>query len=113
ADGETAEQSNSEDVMEDTAQTKLGVLIPNPDELHREQDVIDKITVYCEPSAYLPKGLQVIVCGRKLCLMQGLMFGVIPVVRWTDGSTDPSYFCKAVVEQWLESQMRVNALLSK
>ena len=42
-----------------------------------------------------------------------LMWGVIPLVRITDGSSDPSYMPRPTVEQWCDHQIRMNVLLSK
>jgi hypothetical protein len=42
-----------------------------------------------------------------------LLYGRIPVSRWTDGSTDPAYFPKPVAYGWCDTQQRINACESK
>lgn len=92
---------------------RLGYTNPTHDELLREQDTVDRITVYCQRSSFLQKGMHLIVVGKKVVFQGPLLWGVIPVIRFTDGSTDPSYFPMAVMNQWIDAQMRVNAILSK
>jgi hypothetical protein len=81
----------------------------------RDEDVTERFTVYVAPHAdALPEGLHLVVVGDKVVFgPDRLMWGVIPVVPVRDGSSDPSYFPRPVMEQWLDHQMRVNALLSK
>jgi hypothetical protein len=81
----------------------------------RNEDVVERLTVYVAPHPdALPEGLQMVVVGNTVVFgPQILLWGVIPVVRVPDGSSDPSYFPRPVMEQWLDHQMRVNALLSK
>jgi hypothetical protein len=81
----------------------------------RDEDVTERFTVYVAPHAdALPEGLHLVVVGDKVVFgPDRLMWGVIPVIPVRDGSSDPSYFPRPVMEQWLDHQMRVNALLSK
>ena len=81
----------------------------------RDQEVTERLTIYVAPHPdALPEGLQMVVVGDTVVYGPSpLLFGVIPVVRVPDGSSDPSYFPRPVMEQWLDHQMRVNALLSK
>jgi len=81
----------------------------------RDEDVTERFTVYVAPHAdALPEGLHLVVVGDKVVFgPDRLMWGTIPVVPVRDGSSDPSYFPRPVMEQWLDHQMRVNALLSK
>lgn len=81
----------------------------------RNEDTVDRFTIYLAPHPdVLPNGLHLIVVGDKVVFgPEDLLWGVIPVVRVTDGSSDPSYFPRPVVEQWLDHQVRLNALLSK
>jgi hypothetical protein len=81
----------------------------------REELVVDKFTCYVQPHPEaLPNGLHVIVVGDTVVFGPGdLLWNVIPVVRLADGSSDPSYYPRPVVEQWLDHQMRINAVLSK
>ena len=81
----------------------------------RDQEVTERLTIYVAPHPdALPEGLQMVVVGDTVVYGPSpLLFGVIPVVRVPDGSSDPSYYPRPVMEQWLDHQMRVNALLSK
>lgn len=81
----------------------------------RNEDVVDRFTIYMAPHAEaLPEGLQLVVVGNKVVAGPlPLLWSTIPVVRIPDGSSDPSYYPRPVMEQWLDHQMRVNALLSK
>jgi hypothetical protein len=81
----------------------------------RDQDVTERFTVYLAPHPdVLPDGLQCIIVGDQLTFGPApLLWGTIPIVPIRDGSSDPSYFPRPVMEQWLDHQMRVNALLSK
>lgn len=93
--------------------TRLGYTMAGEEELFREQDTVERFVVYCKKSEALPNGLTLITCGQKLCFLGPLLFGVIPVARYTDGSTDPAYFPEPQMDRWIDSQMRVNAVLSK
>jgi hypothetical protein len=86
---------------------------PSVDELHLDQETVDRFTVFCERSEYLPKGLTLIVEGDRLIFVGPLLAGVVPIVRLTDGSSDPAFYPKAIMENWLEAQQRVNAITSK
>lgn len=81
----------------------------------RNEDVVERLTVYVAPHPdALPEGLQMVVVGNTVVFGPSpLLWGVIPVVRVPDGSSDPSYYPRPVMEQWLDHQMRTNALLSK
>ena len=81
----------------------------------RDQDVTERFTVYLAPHPdVLPDGLQIIIVGDQVVFGPApLMWNTIPVVPVRDGSSDPSYYPRPVMEQWLDHQMRVNALLSK
>jgi len=81
----------------------------------RDQEVVERFTIYLKPHPdVLPDGLQMIVVGDEVVFGPSpLLFGVIPVVPIRDGSSDPSYYPRPIMEQWLDHQMRVNALLSK
>lgn len=81
----------------------------------RDEDVTERFTVYAAPHPdALPEGLQLVVVGDRVVFgPEKLFFGTIPVVPVRDGSSDPSYYPRPVMEQWIDHQMRVNALLSK
>lgn len=91
----------------------VGYLGPDVDDLLQEQQTVARYTVYCEPNDYLPRGLTVIAVGKKSVFTGELLCGMVPMVRWTDGSTDPSFFCAPVMNGWLPHQMRINAALAK
>jgi hypothetical protein len=81
----------------------------------REELVVDKFTMYVAPHPEaLPNGLHVIVVGDSVVFgPDDLMWNTIPIVRVPDGSSDPSYYPRPQMEQWIDHQMRVNALCSK
>lgn len=81
----------------------------------RDEDVTERFTVYAAPHPdALPDGLQMVVVGDVVVFgPEKLFWNTIPVVPVRDGSSDPSYYPRPVMEQWIDHQMRVNALLSK
>jgi len=81
----------------------------------RDEDVTERFTVYVAPHPdALPEGLHLIVVGDKVVFGPSpLLWNAIPVVSIRDGSSDPSYYPRPVMEQWIDHQMRINALLSK
>lgn len=81
----------------------------------RNQEVVERFTIYVAPNAdVLPDGLMLVIVGDTVVYgPEKLLWGVIPVTPCRDGSSDPSYFPRPVMEQWLDHQIRVNALLSK
>lgn len=99
------------------AATALGTLIagaPDVNELKRDQELVDEYTVYCAPSWVLPHGLTLKVVGQTVVVSpRPLLYGTVPMVRWTDGSSDPSFFPRPIAYDWIPSQMRINALWSK
>jgi hypothetical protein len=92
---------------------RLGFLLPEEDELFREQEIVDRIVVYCEKSEYLPEGLTLIAVGRVIQHIGPLTYGMVPMVRFTDGSSDPSFFPQPIMDNWIDAQMRINGVLSK
>lgn len=104
--GDTNESGNARWVLD---QTTVG----EGDRL-REQETVDRYTVYVERQPdVLPDGLEMVVVGDVVVWGPGpLLFKVIPVVDVRDGSTDPSYYPRPIMEQWLDPQMRINALVS-
>lgn len=84
------------------------------DQLLENQAKVDEFTIYLDKSALLPEGLWVKTVGSKCVIKpQPLLYGRIPVSRWTDGSTDPSYFPKPIAYEWCDTQQRINACESK
>ena len=82
--------------------------------LLRDHEKVVRLTVYCEASEYLPKGLTMVAVGQKLVISpMPLPYGVVPMVRWTDGSPDPSFYPLACCMDWIEPQQRINAIISK
>jgi hypothetical protein len=81
----------------------------------RDEDVTERFTLYLAPHPdVLPEGLQIVVVGEEVVFgPKPLFWNVIPVVPVRDGSSDPSYFPRPVMEQWIDHQVRTNALLSK
>lgn len=81
----------------------------------RNEDVTERFTVYLQPHPdALPEGLQMVVVGDEVVFgPKPLLWNTIPVVPVRDGSSDPSYYPRPIMEQWIDHQMRVNALLSK
>lgn len=81
----------------------------------RAEDVTERFTVYVAPNAdVLPDGLMLVVVGDQVVYgPRELLWNAIPVTPVRDGSSDPSYYPRPVMEQWLDHQMRTNALLSK
>ena len=81
----------------------------------RDDEVTERFTVYLAPHPdALPDGLQLVVVGNEVVFGPApLLWNTIPVIPVRDGSSDPSYYPRPVMEQWIDHQMRVNALLSK
>lgn len=90
--------------------------VTNPGEAERMRNVptSERFTVYVDrhPDT-LPEGLQLVVVGNALVWgPDDLQFGVLPVIPVRDGSTDPSYFPRPIMEQWVDHQMQLNAALA-
>lgn len=90
-----------------------GLEQPDHTQLLRDQRTVERTIVYVEPCEYLPEGLSVVSVGQVATFVGPLYSGTIPVVRLTDGSSDPAYFPAAIMEQWIDSQMRVNVIKSR
>ncbi|HUT86458.1 MAG TPA: hypothetical protein VMX15_00020 [Candidatus Heimdallarchaeota archaeon] len=93
--------------------TRLGHIYPDDDALLRDQDLVERITMYCKRSEYLKNGMTLTIVGKKVVFHGPLLWDICPMIRWTDGSTDPAFFPMPIMDGWLDSQMRVNATLSK
>lgn len=80
----------------------------------RDQDTVERFTIYIDPHPdVLPDGLQMVVIGDAVVWGPGpLLFKLIPVVPVRDGSSDPSFLPRPIMEQWIDHQVRVNALIS-
>lgn len=103
----------TENLFNNFPMLRMGYQLPNIDELLVEQDKINRYTIYCEKSFGLPKGLSMVVVGQKIVFQGPLLIGCCPMVRWTDGSTDPSFYNGAVMDMWIDSQQRINTIKSK
>lgn len=90
--------------------------ITNPGEAERMRNVatVERFTIYLDKHAdTLPAGLQLVVVGNAVVWgPDDLQFGVIPVIPVRDGSTDPSFFPRPIMEQWIDHQMQINAAIS-
>ena len=77
-------------------------------------ETVERITMYVDRHAdVLPQGLQLTVLDESVVWGPGeLLFGMLPVVPVRDGSTDPSFYPRPIMEQWVAPQMRINAALS-
>lgn len=106
-------QSDGSDVAALMGTDRIGMDAPAIDELFREQDTVDRFTVYCERSQFLPKGLTLITVGDVTVFVGPLLYSVVPLVRMTDGSSDPAFFPEPVMNDWVPHQIRINALVSK
>lgn len=105
---------STSDDMANVPGARGGYILPQRDELLRDHEKVIRLIVYCEPSEYLPKGLTMVAVGQQLVVEpMALPYGVIPLVRWTDGSTDPSFYPLACCMDWIEPQQRINAIVSK
>jgi hypothetical protein len=93
----------------------LGLPSDGANPMFDEQETVDEYTVYLARRApYLPEGLMFKVIGNKLVFgPRPLYTKDIPVVRVPDGSPDPAYFSRPLIEDWTDDQMRLNAVFSK
>ena len=76
-------------------------------------DTVDRFTVILPPNKnFLPKGLEAVCVGTKLISAGPIPGGVTPIWRVTDGSSDPAFFPKPQMTQWISDQMTLNAVYS-
>ena len=100
--------------MDSSIGSRTGLVSTLPDALLRNQPTVDCFWVYCEKSSGLPNGLTLKVVGNKIVAgPMPLLYGRVPIIRITDGSTDPNFYPEAIMEGWIDSQMRINVLKSK
>lgn len=91
-----------------------GYLLPDVDEMVKDQPTTDRYTVYCDKSEFLKQGLQLTVVGQQVVAgPMPLLTGVVPMARWTDGSADPAFYPTPLMDRWISVQQRQNALWSK
>lgn len=109
---EVADEMDEYFVGSQAYQSDAARFTANP--LYQDQRTVDRYTLFCEKSAALPEGLQCVVVGKKLVFAPaGLLMGRVPVVRLTDGSSDPSFYPMPRMNELVAPQMRVNMILSK
>lgn len=111
--GDNVSPDVTENLFHNYPLARSGYQLPNVDELLLEQEKVSRFTVYCEKSLALPKGLTLVVVGDKLVYQGPLLIGTVPMVRWPDGSPDPSFYPAPEMDLWIDSQMRVNAIKTK
>lgn len=92
----------------------LSQTVPGEGNRMRNIATVERFTMYIDRHPdVLPDGLQMTTVGSAMVWGPGeLLFGCIPIVRITDGSTDPSYFPRPIMEYWIPPQQRINAALS-
>jgi hypothetical protein len=115
--GDVAIATGSDALGDNSSMSDWVMQLSNPgtaDRL-RNADVVERFTMYVDRHPdLLPEGLQIVVVGEAVTIgPMPLLFGTIPVVRVPDGTTDPSYFPRPVMEDWIPEQQRINALKSK
>lgn len=94
--------------------SSMGFLLPEIDEIMRQQDTVDVVRVYAERSAYLPFAMQMTIVGDQLAVPpMPIPIGRVPLVPWRDGTTDPAFYPQASMNRWVKIQVLTNALLSK
>ena len=82
--------------------------------LFQNQSTVARYTIFCEKSQWLPQGLTVILCGKKVVYGPvPLLMGRVPMCRLTDGSEDPAFYPTPKMNLGIGHQMRINMLLSK
>ena len=107
------EQADPSNAMNSYPLFRSGYLLPTVEEMIQDTDRVDRITIYCEKSMGLPQGLTLVVVGDKMVFQGPLLIGVCPMIRWTDGSPDPAFYPTPEMNNWIDSQMRINAVKSK
>jgi hypothetical protein len=104
---------NQQSVVPSSGLFRHGLELPTQSQLLRDQATVQRSVVYVEPCEYIPQGMTVITVGNAAPFVGPLYTGIIPVVRFTDGSSDPSYFPSPIMETWVDSQMRINTIKSR
>ena len=82
--------------------------------LFQDQKTVSRYTLFARKSPWLPDGLTAVIVGQKLVYgPTKLLMGRVPMIRFTDGSEDPSFYPTARINLAIAPQMRVNMLWSK
>jgi hypothetical protein len=114
ATGDGTEWANNQDDMGAADYMALRHSTPGEGDRLRDVDAVPRLHIYLAPTTELPDGLELTIVGRQVVYGPApLLFGIIPIIRVSDGSTDPSYYPVPTMEQWIDSQVRMNMLLSK
>lgn len=69
------------DIANVMSMDRLGLGTPGVQELFREQDTVDRYTVHCERSEFLPNGLTLVVVGKAMVTLGPLQYGVVQIGR--------------------------------
>ncbi len=115
-EGNSVADLGLQDTFKGSARFTMDRLVEyNQADMLDDQDTVDEYTVYIARNArFLPDGIQFKVVGTKLVYgPMPLQTKEPPIVRVTDGSPDPSFFPRPVCEDWIDDQMRLNAVFSK
>lgn len=110
--GENSDPGRKDEYLSSSAFLRNGLEVPGEEELHEQQETVAEYTAYLKRTPQLPDGMTVKIVGGKVVYNGPLFYGVVPVVRYTDGSKDPSYFPVPRMNDWIDYQMRVNKVLS-
>lgn len=116
-EGETMLQSETDVLdmpMDRTAEYTRG-LPPFPTGRNRRKDGVFEYLIFISPDPLikeLEKGLWVRVIGNKFIDSGTLPGGLIPLARFTDGSSDTDIFPRPVMSDWIGDQVAINAFLS-
>lgn len=84
----------------------------NPDTLHNTPTV-EECIVYVQPCDAFPSGLEMVLVNGRVVYFYGLRVPTIPVVAIPDGAVSTDYYQPAEMEDWLDHQIRMNAVLTK
>ena len=83
------------------------------DDRFLDTPTLEEYAVYVKQTDYLPKGLELHVVGQKVTYLGELLFGRVPIARYTDGSKDPAYYPEPEMNNWVDDQMGINSVISK
>jgi len=83
------------------------------DDRFLDTPTLDEFAVYCAQTDHLPNGLELHAVGQKVTYLGELLFGRIPISRYTDGSKDPAYYPMPDMNNWVDDQMGINSVVSK
>ena len=91
-------------------------LPPFPTKRQRVTDGVPEYILWIAPDQFEPgleNGIWLRLLGNKIVERgEELPGGVIPLARFTDGSSDPDIYPRPVMSDWIGDQIAVNALLA-